>query len=69
MSRVAPITQASAEKAIKAARKLGLKVVGMTVEPGGIVRIHVGEGGEPNPLPLTGAPKPRDAREKFRAPR
>jgi hypothetical protein len=65
MTKALPFTQAHAERAIKAARKLGLKVTGMTIAPGGIIQIQTAEQGETSPAALTGRPKLRDAREKL----
>jgi hypothetical protein len=63
-----PFTQATAERAMKAALKLGLRVTGMTVKPDGAIMIHtVEEQDGAGSLTLTSAPKLRDAREKFRA--
>jgi hypothetical protein len=68
MSRALPFTQASAERAIKAARKQGLNVTGITVRPDGAITIHAGgEKETASSFALTAAPKLRDAREKFRA--
>jgi hypothetical protein len=68
MTRALPFTQASAERAIKAALKLGLRVTGMTVKPDGEITVHtVEQVGSVGSLALTSAPKLRDAREKFRA--
>jgi len=43
MTRAVPFTQAFVERAIKAARKQGLRVSGMTVEADGAVTIHAVE--------------------------
>ena len=63
MTRRAPFTQASAERAIKAARKVGLRVTGMSIRPDGTISIHTSE--DPPVHSLTPAPKLRDAREKL----
>jgi hypothetical protein len=68
MTSRAPFTQASAERAIKAARKLGLHVTGMAIQPDGSIIIQTSEQEEIHkPLGLTPGPKLRDAREKFGA--
>jgi len=43
MTHAIPFTQASAERAIKAARKQGLRITGMTVRPDGEITIHAAE--------------------------
>jgi hypothetical protein len=43
MTRAVPFTQAFVERAIKAARKQGLRVSGMTVRPDGAITIHAAE--------------------------
>jgi hypothetical protein len=67
MTRPAPFTQASAERAIKAARRLGLHVTGVRILPDGSIKIEVSEPGTIQKADLTAEPKPRDAREKFGA--
>jgi len=64
MTKALPVTQALAERAIKAARKQGLNPTGMTIRHDAIT-IHFGEQPTAGPSTLTAAPKLRDAREKF----
>jgi hypothetical protein len=65
MTRPAPFTQASAERAIKAARKMGLLVTGVQIMPDGGIHIAVSEPGSTPAPGLTTERRPRDAREKF----
>jgi hypothetical protein len=65
MTRALPYTQAFAERAIKAVRKQGMRVTGITVRPDGAITVHADE--ERASSALTAAPRLRDAREKFGA--
>ena len=67
MTRSLPFTQASVERAIKAARKMGLRVTGVSVNPDGAFIHAVEDDSGAPPSSLTSGPKLRDAREKFRA--
>lgn len=65
MTRALPFTQASAERAIKAARKQGLHVSGLTVHPDGSITISTGEPRAIPNSPSSSTPALRDAREKL----
>jgi hypothetical protein len=66
MTCALPFTQATVERAIKAVRKQGMRMTGLTVGPGGAITVHVNEERENvGSLTTTGAPRLRDAREKF----
>ena len=77
MTRALPFTQPAVQRAIKAARKMGLRVTGVTVrvdgftvntvEERGIIDITPVQGSaRALPSTLTAVPVLRDAREKFR---
>jgi hypothetical protein len=51
MTRALPFTQAAAERAIKAVRRQGMAVTGMTVRPDGAITIHAAEHSVDNPYP------------------
>jgi hypothetical protein len=67
MTRALPYTQAFAERAIKAVRKQGMRVTGITVRPDGAITVHADEERGIAGSLLTTAPRLRDAREKFGA--
>jgi hypothetical protein len=51
MTRALAFTQAAAERAIKAVRKQGMSVTGMTVKPDGAITIHAVEHSVDNRFP------------------
>jgi hypothetical protein len=55
MTRALAFTQAAAERAIKAVRKQGMSVTGMTVKPDGAITIHMGDNPSPSEKPLADA--------------
>jgi hypothetical protein len=67
VTRSVPFTQASVERAIKAVRKMGLRVTGVSVNPDGAFIHAVEDDGRAPHSSLTSGPRLRDAREKFRA--
>jgi hypothetical protein len=55
MTRALPFTQAAAERAIKALRRQGMSVTGMTIKPDGAITVHSAGDGDNPALPIDSA--------------
>jgi hypothetical protein len=68
MTKALPVAQQVIEHAMRSALKLGLPVTGVTAYADGSWHLNlVEQASSESQGPLTGGPKLRDAREKFRA--